>query len=308
MKIILVDQQHGQSRTIILKGWLKSLLSLCLVGAPVALGFIGYELAGARNPHIYNEQTAQKWDRELKLQAEQLSTIKHQSEQQLEALTLRLATMQARLARLDAVGERVTTIADLDGGEFDFSQPVGVGGTNPDGAENFTVPQFIEAIELLETQLDNRQQQLEILEGLLVDRQVQDDTFIAGRPIEKGWISSRFGRRTDPFSGQLAWHQGMDFYSEQGSNINTVAGGVVTWSAERSGYGLLVEINHGNGYTTRYGHAEKLLVEVGEIVKKGQTIALVGSTGRSTGPHVHFEVFKNGRVVDPASYIRRTVR
>ena len=110
------------------------------------------------------------------------------------------------------------------------------------------------------------------------------------------------------FTGKLSWHRGVDFSSPRGTEINTVAAGVVTWSAQKSGYGLLVEINHGNDYVTRYGHADELLVEVGEIVKKGQTIAKVGNTGRSTGPHVHFEVYKNGRVVDPASYINRTVR
>lgn len=308
MKIILVDQRHGHSRTIILKGWVKSLLSLCLLGAPVALGFFGYELAVARNPQIYSEQTAINWERELKAQSEQLAEIKQQSKEQLEALTLRLAMMQARLMRLDAVGERITIIAGLDGGEFDFSQPVGVGGPAGQGSIDYSVPQFLNAIGQLEEQLDDRQQQLEILEGLLVDRQIQADVFLAGRPVEQGWISSRFGRRTDPFTGKLAWHQGVDFSSKIGSDVHTVAAGVVTWSAQRSGYGLMVEINHGNGYITRYGHADQLLVEVGEIVKKGQTVALVGNTGRSTGPHVHFEVFKNGRVVDPASYINRTVR
>lgn len=308
MKIILVDQRHGNSRTIVLKGWAKGLLSVCLLGAPIALGFFGYELAVSRNPEVYNQQAAVDWDRQLKLQSSQLSEIKQQSQEQLEALTVRLAMMQARLTRLDAVGERITNIANLDDGEFDFSQPVGVGGPASDFSVEYSVPQFMDAIAQLEYQLDDRQQQLEIMEGLLLDRQAQSDVFIAGRPVEKGWISSRFGRRTDPFTGKIGWHQGLDISSEKGSDISTVAAGVVTWSAQRSGYGLMVEVNHGNGYNTRYAHADQLLVEVGEIVKKGQTIALVGSSGRSTGPHVHFEVFKNGRVVDPASYINRTVR
>ena len=164
------------------------------------------------------------------------------------------------------------------------------------------------AIEQLEDQLDTRQQQLEIIEDLLVGRQVQANLEITGRPVERGWISSRFGRRTDPFTGRLTYHQGVDFSSERGADINSVADGVVTWSAQKQGYGLMVEITHANGYQTRYAHADQLLVEVGEIVRKGQNIALVGSTGRSTGPHVHFEVYKNGRVVDPASYINRTIR
>jgi murein DD-endopeptidase MepM/ murein hydrolase activator NlpD len=308
MKIILVDQRHGNSRTIILKGWAKGLLSICLLGAPVALGFFGYELAVSRNPQVYNEQTAINWERQLKVQSEQLSEIKQQSKEQLEALTKRLAMMQARLVRLDAVGERVVTVANLDEGEFDFSQPVGVGGPASEYSVDYSIPQFMDAIEQLENNIDDRQQQLDILEGLLANRQIQTDSYIAGRPVERGWISSRFGRRTDPFTGKLTLHQGVDFSSERGTEINSVAAGVVTWSAQKAGYGLMVEINHGNGFTTRYAHADQLLVEMGEIVKKAQTVALVGDTGRTTGPHVHFEVFKNGRVVDPASYINRTVQ
>ena len=308
MKIILVDQRHGHTRTIVLKGWAKGLLSVLLLGAPVALGYFGYELSVSRNPQVYDQQTALSWDRQLKQQADELAEIKQQSGEQLEALTLRLAMLQARLVRLDALGERITTMSNLDGGEFDFSQPVALGGPDIDGGTDYTAPQFLDAISTLERQLADRQQQLEILEGLLVDRKIQADVFIAGRPVERGWISSRFGRRPDPFTGKLTSHLGVDFSAPRGTEINTVAAGVVTWSATRSGYGLMVEVNHGNGYTTRYAHAEKLLVDVGDIVQKGQTIAMVGDTGRSTGAHVHFEVYKNGRVVDPATYIHRTAR
>ncbi len=309
MKVILVDQRDGQTRTIILRGWLKGLLSVCLVGAPAALFYLGYQSAGADQANMLNEETTRNWERELRTQAEQLAAVKQQSEQQLEALTLRLAMLQARLVRLDAVGERITTIANLDDGEFDFSQPVAIGGPSGGRSEAYTAAGFTGAVEQLERQLEDRQQQLEILEGLMVDRQIQDDIFIAGRPLDRGWIASRFGQRADPFTGRLAFHAGIDFTTGRaGAEINTVAAGVVTWSGPRSGYGLMVEINHGSGYATRYAHAEKLLVDVGDVVKKGQNIALVGSTGRSTGPHVHFEVYKNGRVVDPAAYIHRTAR
>lgn len=309
MKVILVDERHGHTKTIVLKGWLKGLLSLALLGAPVALGYFGYQLALSQNSRMLTVETAQNWDRQIKLQAEQIADIKQEASQQLEALTLRLAMMQARLVRLDAVGERITTIAHLDEGEFDFSQPITLGGPVTGDSEPFSTEGFMSAVDQLEKQLEDRQQQLEILEGLMTDRKIQSDVFIAGRPLDKGWIASRFGRRPDPFTGQLSFHAGMDFTTgKAGVDINTVAAGVVTWAGPRSDYGLMVEVNHGNGYTTRYAHAEKLLVEVGDIVMKGQDIAHVGSTGRSTGPHVHFEVYKNGRVVDPASYINRTVR
>ena len=122
-------------------------------------------------------------------------------------------------------------------------------------------------------------------------------------------MSSPYGKRIDPFTGELAWHHGVDFATgELGVEIKTVASGVVTYAGERQGYGLLVEVNHGNGYETLYAHDQEVLVKACDVVKKGQIIALSGSTGRSTGPHVHFEVHKNGRVVDPASYISRTHR
>jgi len=149
---------------------------------------------------------------------------------------------------------------------------------------------------------------LGILETLLANRKIQDDVFLAGRPIKKGWMSSRFGRRSDPFTGRVAMHNGVDFAGREGSDIIAVASGVVTWSSDRYGYGQMVEINHGSGYITRYAHNKENKVQVGDIVKKGQVIALMGSSGRSTGPHVHFEVYKHGRPVDPASYIHRASR
>ncbi len=160
----------------------------------------------------------------------------------------------------------------------------------------------------LESQLDNSESQLGILESLMMDRKVQQQSEVTGRPTSKGWMSSKFGRRTDPFTGHRAWHNGVDFAGKLGSEIVTVAAGVVTWSGERNGYGRMVELDHGEGQATRYAHNSKNLVKVGDIVKKGEVIALMGSSGRSTGPHVHFEVYKNGRAVDPASYIRRTIR
>ena len=309
MKVILVDQRHGHTKTIVLKGWIKGLLSLCLLGAPVALGYFGYQLAVSQDSVLLTEATALDWDRQLQLQTKELADIKQESEQQLEALTLRLAMLQAQLVRLDTVGERITIIANLDNGEFNFSQPVAIGGPSSGDSVAYDTIDLTDSVAQLERQLEDRQQQLEILEGLMAGRKIQSDVFIAGRPVDTGWISSRFGRRPDPFTGRLVLHTGIDFSTgKAGSDINTVAAGVVTWSGARYGYGLMVEINHGSGYATRYAHAEKLLVDVGDIVMKGQNIALVGSTGRSTGPHVHFEVYKNGRVVDPAAYIHRTAR
>ena len=137
-----------------------------------------------------------------------------------------------------------------------------------------------------------------------MSRNLENEVFPAGRPVEKGWISSYYGMRSDPFTGRPEFHKGMDFAGKQGSDIVAVGGGMVTWAGKRYGYGNMVEITHGNGYVTRYGHLEKIVVEVGQAVKKGQLIATLGSTGRSTGPHVHFEVIENGKTVNPLKFIQ----
>lgn len=309
MKVILVDQRHGQTRTLVLSGWLKGLLSVCILGAPVAFGYFGYQLAVSHEPQEYALETALELNEELQSNADALARLKQESQAQLEALTVRLASLQARLLRMEALGDRITAVAQLDAGEFDFNAEPGVGGPLSEDTVPYAPPAFIDAISELEAQIADRAQQLEILEGLMAERQFADDAAVTGRPVRQGWVSSPFGRRTDPFTGQLAWHSGIDFAtSSAGADIIAVAAGVVTAAGDRDGYGLALDINHGNGYVTRYGHAEKLLVGVGDIITKGQTIAQVGSTGRSTGPHVHFEVYKHGRVVDPASYIHRTIR
>jgi murein DD-endopeptidase MepM/ murein hydrolase activator NlpD len=309
MKVILVDQRHGHTRTVVLSGWLKGLLSICILGAPVAFGYFGYQFAVSQEPQEYALESALDWSEELETSADALARLKHESQAQLEALTVRLATLQARLLRMEALGERITTVAQLDSGEFDFAADPAIGGPLSDETIPYTPPAFVDAISELELQIADRAQQLDILEGLMAERQFEADVSLTGRPVRQGWISSPFGRRTDPFTGQLAWHTGIDFATAAaGADIVSVAAGVVTATGDRDGYGLAVDINHGNGYVTRYGHAEKVLVDVGDIIAKGQAIALVGSSGRSTGPHVHFEVYKHGRVVDPASYIHRTIR
>ena len=155
----------------------------------------------------------------------------------------------------------------------------------------------------MDSQLTNRQQQLGILEDLLLNRKLQNEVHPEGRPIFSGYISSGFGNRMDPFTGRVAFHEGIDFAGKEGTDVVAVASGVVTWSGNRYGYGKIVEITHGNGYVTRYAHNAENLVAVGDTIKRGEIIALMGATGRATGPNLHFEVLRNGRVVDPLTYI-----
>jgi murein DD-endopeptidase MepM/ murein hydrolase activator NlpD len=275
-----------------------------------AAAVLGYNwLAAGNNPGVFNADTRRAWEDALAQQKLQVEETRQQAQTQIAALTLRMAELQARLVRLDAVGERLTTLAKLDQGEFDFTQPPALGGPESTAlGDAYIPPDFISVIDQLTNQIEDREQQLEILDALMAKRKLQDDIFIAGRPVKKGWMSSRFGRRTDPFTGRVAWHGGVDFAAKEGTEIYSVAAGVITWAGVRHGYGDMVEVNHGGGFTTRYGHNKENLVQVGDVVKKGQIVALVGSSGRSTGPHVHFEVFKNGRAVDPATYIHRASR
>jgi murein DD-endopeptidase MepM/ murein hydrolase activator NlpD len=271
--------------------------------------YIGNESNKIAADGVMTDMANQAWEEVLIEQQEDLEQVKQESTATLSAMTLRLAELQGRLVRIDALGERLTTMADLDNGEFDFNQTPAIGGPETDAlGESHTPPKFIDIINGLAEKINDREQQLETLESLMVDRSFQNDVFVAGRPVLKGWMSSRYGRRTDPFTGKIAWHSGVDFAGKQGSEIVAVASGVVVESGESNGYGGMIKVNHGSGFQTRYAHNKKNFVKIGDVVKKGQIIALMGSTGRSTGPHVHFEVYKYGRPVDPAAYINRTHR
>ncbi len=315
MNIILVSRKHGHARTLALgRGTLTSLgvlMLLVLLGA----GMTVYRLMA---PLWFDEDYAttlvdstivEAWNQRLDSQRKEIRSLRQHSTEQIDALTLRLGEMQARLMRLDALGQRLVEVAKLDQGEFNFDSHPALGGPieSHDG-DSYRMPDLTTSLDQIQAQIDHRAQQLELLNDLFANRQFEAERFIAGRPITKGWLSSHFGYRTDPFSGRRVWHAGVDFAGKEGSDVVAVAAGVVTTAGDRGGYGWLVEINHGGGLVTRYAHCKELLVKVGDIVQKGQLIALMGSTGRSTGPHVHFEVLNNGRAVDPLKYINRASR
>lgn len=307
MNIVLVSGRCGSARSF-------------TVGAGLVFGVIGFALflllAGAGLGYVLHdpdstliESKTNEWDLELREQADEVILARKEAEQQIDALTVRLGELQARLLRIDSLGERLAKMAELDVDEFDFGGVPAVGGPEIASAGSvFRQPDFLDALEQLSSQIDEREQQLEIVGLLMGDRQFQKDVFLTGRPVRKGWLSSRFGRRTDPITGRPAWHSGVDFAGKKGSDVVAVAAGVVTFSGNKHGYGTLVEVNHGGGYATRYAHCQESLVKVGDVVRKGQTLALMGSSGRSTGPHVHFEVLKNGRPANPAEYIHRASR
>ncbi|RLA53449.1 MAG: hypothetical protein DRQ98_08660 [Gammaproteobacteria bacterium] len=309
MKVILINRKHGGSRSIELGRWSRALVSLCCLGLPlgmVALGYLAGQDSEARSMRGAALDTLQG---ELDQQAAEFTDLQGLAERQLQAMTLNLAELQARVTRLDALGQHLTAMADLEEGEFDFSQPPALGG--PMAGEfsvDFTSLDLGGELGLFEARLTDREQQLEILESLLTNRKLEEQSWLSGQPVQKGWISSPYGQRTDPFSGKLGMHNGLDFAGAEGSNVVAVAAGVVTWTGSKNGYGQMVEISHGDDYVTRYAHNKENLVQPGDVVHKGETIALMGSSGRSTGAHVHYEVYKHGRPVDPSSYVARTRR
>ena len=309
MKVILINRRHGGSRSIELGRWSRALLSLCCLGLPLGMVTVGYLAGQESEARSLKGAALGALQDELESQAQELAQLRQQSESRLQGMTMTLAEFQARMTRLDALGEHLTAMADLEEGEFDFGQPPAMGGPLAgDFSVEYQAMDIGSELGLFQQRLDDREQQLDILASLLTNRSLNEQVWLSGRPVEKGWISSDYGQRTDPFTGKQAMHDGIDFAGKEGSNVVAVAGGVVTWTGTQSGYGEMVEISHGDGFVTRYAHNKQNLVEPGDVVRKGQAIGIMGSSGRSTGAHVHFEVYKHGRAVDPSSYVRRTRR
>lgn len=306
--ILLSKNSKGATRRFSRRSAIFSLSVIVLIVPAVAM-FAGYSM-GVNDVVVQKERLAESLRTELGLQREDIETAKQAAQENINALTLRLAELQSRVVRLDALGERLTEMADLEKGEFDFNSAPALGGPAEiaDGLHEPELNDFMVSFDGLSAQLDDREQQLAVLESLLMSKNLEDDVFPAGFPAEKGWLSSFFGTRTDPFTGRPAQHNGVDIAGKLGTKILAVASGVVTWSGDRYGYGTMVEVNHGNGYVTRYAHNSENLVAAGDTVKKGQPLGMMGSSGRSTGPHVHFEVLRHGRVVDPVKYVRTARR
>ncbi len=242
---------------------------------------------------------------QLERQQASLDEAIEQAKKNVDALSLKLGELQAHTLRLDALGSRLVDMARLDKGEFDFSAPPALGGPrDPSALETQSIPDFVAALQALSERLKDRAPKLSALEDLFMNQKLQAEVRPAGQPAVSGWISSGYGHRTDPLTGKRAFHAGIDFAGSAGASVIAVASGVVTRSGYWAGVGNMVEINHGNGYVTRYAHNRKNLVRSGDAVKKGQPIAMMGNTGRSTGSHVHFEVVFNGKTVDPIQYVR----
>jgi murein DD-endopeptidase MepM/ murein hydrolase activator NlpD len=275
---------------------MSGILGLMISGSVL----LGYNLNRSQDHRVLIDE----WQADVHSQQVQLTHIREEAEADIDALSSRIGLLQAHVMRLDALGRKLVQMASIDTNEFDFDSSPPLGGPEADVDKVIEQAELSKAIDKLGLQLNDRENQLVVMEGLVLNENLQKEVEPSGRPITKGWLSSYYGMRTHPLSGRREMHKGIDFAGAMGGQVIAVAKGVVTYSGKRYSYGNLIEIAHGNGYSTRYAHNSRLLVSVGDTVEKGFQIAEIGSSGRSTGPHVHFEVLKNGREVNPIPFIR----
>lgn len=303
MNIIILTDRHGSARALTLSTPWVILAALIILAMPAAAAVLTWQALDSRTP--LSAQVAdydQLWQDTL--EEYQADTSSEESQAQLERMTQQLGRLQTRLTRLDALGERLTELVDMSDGEFDFNTDPGMGGPElRKDSMRYEGPDVQSVIDQLAERIDNRTQQLRLLEELVLNRETDANALLDFMPVNEGYISSGFGRRTDPISGHMSHHSGLDFAAPRGTPIHAVGAGVVTFSGRNGAYGNMVEVTHGSGLKSRYAHAHKLEVVKGDLVKKGEVIALVGSTGRSTGPHLHLEIYSNGRAVNPARHI-----
>jgi len=275
------------------------------VAAVVCCGGLMFMLG--RSTAVVPEGLAQQVEAlqtEIYLQQGKVDRLRVNNQQNVNALAARLAELQAASTRLDALGERLAHMGQLTLDEFDFGEPAPVGGPGDYQAMDSNYEDELGiAVSALGEKLRRQSSQLDALQSLMANRQLENELTPAGWPVKKGWISSRFGERNDPFTGKRENHSGLDFAGVRGTEVLSVAGGVVIWAGSQNGYGKIVEIDHGNGYRTRYAHSDELVVTVGDHVTAGQVIAKLGSTGRASAPHVHFEVLKNGSRINPGRFV-----
>lgn len=282
----------GKNRRFVKRISARKLLSLSVIASIVFL------ISSRSTESVYeNHVRVNVIKTGLEQQANLVEQLKVNTQEQVGGLVNQLAILQNRINQMELL---TTTMADNAGlNKEDFSL------NNEMQTLDATDSSLTNQINKMSETLDFKIQQLTALESLMLGLNIERESELAGRPVDTGWLSSYYGVRKDPFTGRPSMHKGLDFAGKEGGNVIATGAGVVTWSGDRYGYGKLVEIDHGNGLRTRYGHNAQLSVEAGDVVTKGQSIALVGNTGRSTGAHVHYEVLKNGQQVDPLPFIYR---
>ena len=306
MNIIIVAKPFSTPKVLRLGDWRSYALIGTAVAVVLGLTFASGTLFGAV-VGAPNEMRVEldKAHTQLTAQGAELVAVRESVARDMDALALRLGQLQAEATRLNALGERLAKLGKLDDGEFNFREPPAMGGPKPRAQLGSLRPGDIsKSLDRLQEQLDRQSQQLAMLDDVLLDRKLDQSLMPTGMPVRVGYASSHYGNRADPFTGSPDFHPGVDFNGPHGSDILAVGGGVVSFAGRKPGYGNAVEVDHGNGYLTRYAHNDRNSVQVGDAVKAGDVIAKMGRTGRATGVHVHFEVWLNGRLVNPSVYIR----
>lgn len=234
--------------------------------------------------------------------------VQDQAPNDVDALIARLGEMQAQLIRINALGERLVQMSGLNAEEFDFENPPAQGGPEQGDVKDYTIKELANTLTSVVSLIEDRQRKLDIIQDLIMEQDLAAQALPAGWPVRSGYISSNYGFRIHPIKKARIHHDGVDFASPRGTPVFAVADGIVTFSGRKGGYGNTVDIRHIDGLVTRYAHNASNHVKVGQMVHQGQKIAAVGSTGMSTGPHVHFEVRKDGKAIDPMPYLRSKPR
>ncbi len=303
MNIILVSSRLAKTRSITLGGGqvalMLMLMSVLMLGAAFGLQYAFVRFAPEALSDQIRTLLAEVKNDELQKQ----QTYLHSS---LDAMAVRVGQMQAQVQRLDALGARLTKLTGMKPEEFQFSNPPAQGGplvVFPE--QKMSENGLIQQLDRLSHVVNDRSDKLMALETMLLQNQLSRRLLPSIPPVHTGYYSSNFGWRIDPFTGANAMHEGVDFVANVGTPIYASAGGVVDYAGLHPQYGNMVEIDHGNDIVTRYAHASKLLVKVGQVVRRGQEIAEVGSTGRSTGNHLHFEVRYRGIAQNPVRFLQK---
>ena len=286
----------GHSRFYIIS---MSLIILACSG----LFYAGYWLGKTDTINRTGDSAVRHLRMQLAQEKKKTKEVTRTAQAYINRLSQHLGLLKAHVIRLNAFGSRLTKMANLDAREFNFNSAPAIGGPYKpiNGTDNSTG--FAKEIGGLSQILKDREGKFSALESMLLHTNVLRKAEPEGKPVRKGWMSSTFGSRRDPFTGRRTYHDGIDYAARSGTPIYSVAAGVVTASGRRGGYGNTVEVDHGNGVVSRYAHCKRNLVKVGDKVSKGQKIALLGSTGRSTGPHVHYEILKHGKPINPHQFM-----
>ncbi|MEO7478533.1 MAG: M23 family metallopeptidase [Lysobacteraceae bacterium] len=282
-------------------------LMLGAVGALIALILLGFAIGFfTRGGVAMSEVSALRG--QLAQQQAQLTESQAASQREVNALAVRLGQLQAQANRLNALGERLVRMGKITDGEFNFSTQPGTGGDG-EPTTAFSATELSQQMVGLGRTFTHSGDQLQVLESLLLNQDLDRTQTPSSSPLVNTYVSAPFGSRIDPITGGHEFHKGLDLNGATGDPIHAAADGIVMRSDyDTGGYGNVVDIDHGNGYFTRYGHCSKLLVKVGDLVHAGDVIARVGSTGHSTGSHLHFEVWIDGHPVNPRPYLSKIGR